>query len=109
MKESGQTGRSKTPQKASGKAGPKASKAATAKSGQGASPGAGEASSGAKPGKAAAGSKGRSAKRSVLPGPEIKRAAKKAAKKATTQEKLATVEQQPSKTGKPPARWNPGP
>ena len=101
VKESGQTGRSKTPQKASGKAGPKASKAATAKSGQAPAPEQAK-SSGAKPGKAAAGSKGRSAKRSVLPGPEIKRAAKKAAKKATTQEKLATVEQQPSKTGNRP-------
>ncbi len=48
---------------------------------------------------ASSGSKGRTAKRSVLPGPEIKRAAKKAAKKATTQEKLATVERKPAETG----------
>ena len=40
--------------------------------------------------------------RSPLPGPEIKRAAKKAAKKATTQEKLASVERQPEINGRRP-------
>ncbi len=47
--------------------------------------------------------KGKAAKkRTMLPGPEIKRAAKKATKKATTQEKLASVEQQPTEHGKRP-------
>ncbi len=38
----------------------------------------------------------KAAKRVPLPGPEIKRAAKKAVKKATTQEKLDSVEQRPT-------------
>ena len=43
-----------------------------------------------------------SPKRAVLPGPEIKRAAKKAPKKATTQEKLATAEEKPTHDGRRP-------
>ena len=42
------------------------------------------------------------AKRAVLPGPKIKRAAKKAPKKATTHEKLVTVEENPTKEGRRP-------
>ena len=41
----------------------------------------------------------KTAKRVPLPGPEIKRAAKKAVKKATTQEKLDSAEQRPAVSG----------
>ena len=42
------------------------------------------------------------ARRAVLPGPEIKRAAKKAPRKATTQEKLATAEEKAPGEGRRP-------
>ena len=42
------------------------------------------------------------AKRAVLPGPEIKRAAKKAPRKATTQEKLVTAEEKATGEGRRP-------
>ena len=48
---------------------------------------------------AAPSAKAKSSGRARLPGPEIKRAAKKAPKKTTTQEKLATAEQKPVDEG----------
>ncbi len=74
-------------------------KATVAKKGASRKPAAGADSKSATE---AAKPKGRVAKRTMLPGPEIKRAAKKAAKKATTQEKLASVEQKPSEHGSRP-------
>lgn len=105
VKKSAPAGKARKPQGATAKKRP--SRPTKSSSGKAGATKRGKA---AKPAKAAArtqrkspvGPKGRVAKRSVLPGPKIKRAAKKAAKKATTKEKLASAERRRFKKGRRP-------